>query len=1117
MAAQGCAWDIAGVAHPPDPRVLGDPRWRPWFALFAGSAALLVVLALAFYRTRARDLRDNIYKNIAAVSALKTEQIERWRLERLADAHITSEHPLLVRAAALPSTAPLPATLARDIRNLFATTSGGHGYSDVLLFSGTRPVVTLREPATPARTTTTGVIQAAATSGSATLSNFSRGADSSVKVDVAAPVGAKGSGFVVVLRATTDDYLYPLFRYWPTPTRTATTQMLRLDGENVVVLNEQWMGLGDSVAVTVPLTQVEVAAARAGRGLRGRFEGPDHRGVHVLADVRAVRDSPWIIISKMDVDEVAEQIRGEARRIGVVTALSILLVGVLCALGYRQRQATRMREQYAADAASRRSLALFESVFDNAAIGIALIGRDRRPLRCNAALERILGYSAAELRTRSFAEVTHPEDLQVDAAMFADLLAGTRARYQIEKRYLRKDGAVVWGRLRTSYLGLDETGEPIIVGMVEDITDEYLAKIERERLLNDLGERIKEATGLHATASILQDDSLDIPAILARVATVVAQAFQFPKLARVQIRYGALSSPPCGEPGDAATLGEMFETSEGTCGSILVWYSPASPSGPRDPFLPEEQQLVESIAEMLETSIDRRIAERALLQSEERLKLSLTAAGMGIWEWDIATDKVSWSDELLEIAGLERETVIGTLAAFRERVHPDDRDALAQVVSKALAGASPGSSFEFQLRLMRPDGAVRWVATSGRAFRDENGRPVRMLGIAHDISARRQLEAQLQQAQKMDALGQLAGGVAHDFNNLLTAIKSHAEFVLDELPEGDERRADLDGIMSVTDRAEELTRRLLAFSRHQVLAPRIIDPNAVVASVDRLLRRLIGADVEMAVSLGADVGSVRADATQLEQVLLNLAVNARDAMPDGGTLSISTRSTEIVAGGADDGRQVNPGNYVVLAVRDTGTGITPETKLRMFEPFFTTKGPSRGTGLGLATVYGIVQQSGGTIHVETAVGRGTTFEVYLPQVDTEPELPVAAAPVGRARRGTETVVLVDDDELVRAPAERALVAYGYHVIAFDTGAAALAYLERSKEPVDLLVTDVVMPGMQGPELAQRILLLRPGLPVLYITGYADRDIELVAAAMVLPKPFSPTTLAQTVRQALDRD
>jgi two-component system, cell cycle sensor histidine kinase and response regulator CckA len=387
---------------------------------------------------------------------------------------------------------------------------------------------------------------------------------------------------------------------------------------------------------------------------------------------------------------------------------------------------------------------------------------------------------------------------------------------------------------------------------------------------------------------------------------------------------------------------------------------------------------------------------------------------------------------------------------------------------------------------------------------------------AYDELARTQ--DQLAQAQKMEAIGRLAGGIAHDFNNLLTVIKGRSQLVLQRLGPDDPLRRQIALVEQTADRAASLTRQLLAFSRKQMLDPRVLDLNAVVDGIESMLRRLIGEDIELRTRPARDLGAVRADPGQLEQVILNLVVNARDAMPAGGTLTIETANLEVTAEPVEAPLDIPAGLYVRLSVSDTGVGMSAGTRAHLFEPFFTTKELGKGTGLGLASVYGIVKQSGGAIAVRSEPGSGSTFAIFLPQVGE----PVEPARPGRAEDevpgGTETILLVEDEDAVRELAREVLQAGGYTVLEARHGHQALEIAETHRGSIALLLTDVVMPGMDGPGLARRLTAIRPGVRLLYVSGYADRVAESgdgLPAAALLHKPFFPATLAGKVREVLD--
>ncbi len=453
-----------------------------------------------------------------------------------------------------------------------------------------------------------------------------------------------------------------------------------------------------------------------------------------------------------------------------------------------------------------------------------------------------------------------------------------------------------------------------------------------------------------------------------------------------------------------------------------------------------------------------------------------------------------------------------------EFVHPEDLDRVRDVFGRAMEdpGAATRSA---EFRYLHKDGSWRPLEAVGRAL-VEGGKIVGGVASSRDISQRKALEAQLRHSQKMETAGRLAGGVAHDFNNLLTTMLGYSDILLNRLREGDPLRQDVEEIKQSAERAAALTRQLLAFSRKQILAFSAVDLNALLSGMQKMLRRLIGEDVELAVAPAPDLGKVKADPGQIEQVVMNLAVNSRDAMPRGGRIVIRTQNVELrqppVAGEREGFR---PGPYALLSVADTGAGMTAEVMSHIFEPFFTTKEQGKGTGLGLATVYGIVKQSGGYIEVQSEPGRGTVFTLYLPHFQGTPADEAAPASRRRAAGGSETILLVEDERLVRNLCLEVLTKAGYAVLEAQNGEEALRLARENKRALDLIVTDVVMPGMSGRELAKRATASHPRAKVLYLSGYMD-DAVLRHGVMeegvdLLQKPFTPDQLLQKIRGILD--
>jgi two-component system cell cycle sensor histidine kinase/response regulator CckA len=515
---------------------------------------------------------------------------------------------------------------------------------------------------------------------------------------------------------------------------------------------------------------------------------------------------------------------------------------------------------------------------------------------------------------------------------------------------------------------------------------------------------------------------------------------------------------------------------------------------------------------------DRSRALEALQTAEERTRFALEAASVGLWDLDRATGIVAWSAILEAQHGLAPGTFGGTMQAFMACIHPEDRASVVETIDRATRS---GADFALHYRSLWPDGTVRWLSGAGRVVLDAQGGPVRAVGISMDVTERRALEEQYRQSQKMEAIGLLASGVAHDFNNLLTVILGFTELVSAELPKQDRHAQDLTEVIKAAQSAAGLTRQLLAFSRQQVLNAAPLDVNGLITEMTAMLGRLIGEHIEITLSLAPDLPMSVADRSQLEQVIMNLAVNARDAMPTGGCLMIRTKEVTLESS-LFDREEVMPGRYVELAIADTGVGMTKETQRRLFEPFFTTKEKGKGTGLGLSTSYGIVRQSKGHIAVDSELGHGTTFKVFLPCAPSDATVQTAApaATAHAAARASGTVLLVEDEAGVRLLSKRILERGGYRVLEASNGDDAERLFTAHGATIDLVVSDVVMPGCGGPELVARLHVQAPALRVLYMSGYAEQSAAHSAGidrgAPFIEKPFTAAGLLRDVRDALDR-
>ena len=509
-------------------------------------------------------------------------------------------------------------------------------------------------------------------------------------------------------------------------------------------------------------------------------------------------------------------------------------------------------------------------------------------------------------------------------------------------------------------------------------------------------------------------------------------------------------------------------------------------------------------------------ATETLRQRDAQLRVALDGARMGIWSWSAERNTLVWDETLRRLYGLAPADQVTSYEDFLSRVHPDDREFVNQSVRRAVA---EGGRLDYEFRIILPDGRIRWIADHGRVITAGLDGTVAMSGVCIDVTDRKATEEQLRHAHRMESVGRLAGGVAHEANNQMSVVLSAADFVLrrHDIPEA--VRMDMDYIRRAAERTAAVTSQLLAFSRRQILRPQVLDLNAAVRRFETTLRRVMGEDCAVRLRLSEHVQPVKADPGQLDQILLNLALNARDAMPRGGALTVETFPAELTPSmwGLKPEVKVRPGSYAVLAVTDTGHGMDKKTLSHIFEPFFTTKGIGQGTGLGLSTVYGIVKQSDGYIWAYSEPGQGAAFKVYLATSD-EPLETGQAEPDRGQRASGELILVVEDEEQVRAVASRALTEAGYRVRQASSGQEALDILAAGNERIALVLTDVVMPGMSGRELAASLAKTTPTTPVLFISGYTDGEIVrrglLSPDATFVQKPFTPSGIVKAVKERL---
>jgi PAS domain S-box-containing protein len=790
----------------------------------------------------------------------------------------------------------------------------------------------------------------------------------------------------------------------------------------------------------------------------------------------------------------------------------------------------------------------YRALMEQANDAILILEPGHRVLEANLQAEQMLGRPRGDIVGRHYQDFV-ASDEQAESARLAEQLLNDGTLRVGSRQMVRPDGTRVSVEVSASLVRVGE--ESVILTILRDVTD-------RERAQQDIEQRMEVAAfAADVGAALIRNAPL--PVVLQQCAEAMMRHLQ-PAFARIWTvnaagdtlelqasagmythLNGAHARVPVGsfKIGLIAAEREPHLTNdvlhdprvsdqawarreamvafagyplvvEGHVVGVMAMFA-------RHPLSRTVLDAMAAVANQVALGIERKRAEEALRQAERRMHHLVSSSPAALFSLRIEGDTLvpTWVSENIErLSGYTPADVTGP-DWWAERVHPDDSEGIvAQIPTLSEAYVTR------EYRFRHKDGSYRWIRDEQILVRDVAGKP-EVVGSWSDITEKRNLEAQLLQSQKMESMGRLAGGVAHDFNNLLGIIIGYGDLLSHRVAADPRLTKYVDDIVKAADRAAGLTRQLLAFSRKQVLQPRILDLNAVVDETQKMLRRIIGEDIQLVTVLDEHLGLVRADPGQMDQILMNLAVNARDAMPRGGRLTIETGNVALDESYARQHAGVEPGPYVMLAVSDTGHGMTPDVQNRIFEPFFTTKAPGKGTGLGLATVHGIVNQSGGHIFVYSEPGHGTSFKVYLARTDAaEVAAPLPESTAAQLPRGSETIVLVEDEASLRELVRECLEATGYTVLEARHGADALEICEHHEGPIHLLVTDVVMPEMSGRELGERVRAVRPGTHVLYMSGYTDDAVVLhgvLAEDMAfLQKPFTAEALARKVRELLDQ-
>ncbi|MBA4392892.1 MAG: hypothetical protein C0407_05000 [Desulfobacca sp.] len=1105
--------------------IRGALKWT-MIGLFSLMAIILTAGGYWFYRHEVEAVRNQGYKELKVIAELKVNQIVQWRNQKIADAGLNSKAPFLRSTVLQWINNPGNRTLKAGVLSRLQLIKDLAGYQNVILAGLDGSILINFDPhLTGFEAETKHLIAKTTLSRKIVFGDFFRCPTCKrVHLDIAAPIlDQTGNPLaVLILRTDPEKYLYPLIQSWPTLSKSAETLLVRQEGNDVLFLNVLRHQAGPALTLRLPLSRTEVAAVQAVKGKMGLFEGFDYRQVKVLADLRPIPNTPWLLVAKLDREEFLSEAANRARLIGFLTVALVFLTGMATAFWYKHQgkrsfQALYQIERERAELLEQARVTLY-SIGD----GVITTGPDSRVRQMNPVAEQLTGWRESEAIGQPLSRIFHIVNEE------------TRAEVENPVQRVLQEGLIVGLANHTLLIARDGTERPIAdsgapirneAGQIIGVVLVFRDQTEERKNYNEL----KQAEEQMAREKLFSESIItSLPGVF-YLFDINGKFLRWNK--NLEIVTGrsaeeiARISPldlidGQGKDLVAQRIQDVFATGASDVEAHLV-----SKDGTRTPYFFTGLRInLKGQTCLIGVGHDisaRNRAEEALRQSEERYRTILEETGDGYFEMDLGGHFTLVNDSLCSILGYSREELIGL--SFKVYTPQEDVETVFQAYNQVYHTGQPVR--DYNLRIIRKDGSVGLAETSGFPVRNKNGEIVGFRGIRRDITERKRAEEerekmveQLQQAQKMESVGRLAGGVAHDFNNLLTTIIGNVELALMDAGQDGIIVERLDEVNLAAERAAVLTRQLLAFSRKQVLQPEIVNLNEVVLDVKKMLDRLIGEDIELETFLISDLGRVEADVGQLEQVIINLAVNARDAMPRGGRLTIETANIDLDEVYAAGHLGVTPGSYVMLSVSDNGFGMSPEVQTHIFDPFFTTKEKGKGTGLGLATVYGIIKQSKGNIWVYSEEGQGTTFKIYLPRVYQEAEREKEKGLKKEVRGGSETVLVVEDEENLRNLVVIVLQRYGYKVLTAQDGLKALEIVNSLETPIHLLLTDVVMPGMNGRDLAERLEGLQPGLKTLFMSGYTDNAIVhhgiLDEGIAFIQKPFTPEDLVRKMQEVL---
>lgn len=1084
---------------------------RTWIFSSILISIAIVMGGSLYYSIEKKKIRLEKYNDIASVAQLKVRQIQSWRSERIEDVVIISKSQLYVDAILNLLKSPGDEQLRKTVSDRLALEKNLTFYSDAFILDTTgRRLVSLRTSSF-IDSSEKNSFHEVVLKGRPVVTDLFRGVNGKAHIDAMAPIfdGSNRTVAVAVLQSDAENFLYPLIDSWPIPSRSAETLLLERKNDSIVFLTQLRYNLNAAFSLRMPLTMNTLPAVQAALGGTGMFEGEDYRGVRVLADLRPVPNTPWFMISKVDEDEILSEAyyRGGVVILSVVLLLSISVTTT--AYTYRHRQAGLYREMYHAELERKEIEEEFKATLYSIGDGVITTNINGLVKHMNPVAEFLTGWTEREATGKPLDDVFRIVGEETHSSI----------KFPVER--ILTEGRVIGLANHTLLVSRDGTERPIadsgsslrdesgnVDGVVLIFRDQTKER-EAERKLRESEENYREIFNSTGDAIFIDDASTGR---MIDVNNAVLKMYGY--AAKEEILAGNIGDLSANmEPYTEEVAQQFIRRSIVEGPQRFEWLARRKDGSKFWIEMSLRKTEIGGKNRILAVGRDvteRKNAEVALRESEEKFRGLVEGSSAAIWIHDgtrflyanpAAVTMMGYTaDELCRLAPVDI-------------VHPDWRDFVMKRAADRLSGKKLPNHYEYQI--LKKNGEALWIDFSAAVIEYEEKAAI--IASAYDITERKKLEEQLLQSQKMEGIGRLAGGVAHDYNNMLGVILGYSEMLLSKMYKADPAYRSIEYIRSAAKRGADITKQLLAFARQEIVSPHVINPNEAVESLDKMFESLIGENIKLSFLPGDNVWNIRIDKTQFDQILVNLATNARDAIENNGTITIETSNVSIDEAYTQNRIEFSPGEYVMITFTDSGKGMSEETMDKIFEPFFTTKPKGQGTGLGLSTIYGIVKQNGGSINVYSELGVGTTFKIYLPRYQGDVER-VEEVREETAIDGTGTILAVEDQPDLLDLIKTSLEDFGYKVLATVNPEEGIKLCEAHRGEIDLLLTDIIMPVMNGKELRNKIQIICPHIKTIFMSGYTANVIAhegvLDGGVDFIQKPFTPHSLAQKVQEIL---